>query len=62
MTNVELKTPESLSAEERVRIDEVVKMLRPHGVFVNVCLGRQPWDLRPLYLDRGIVRISSRRT
>lgn len=52
-----LKQLEALTPQERERFDQLIALLHPSGVCINVMLSNQPWDVRPLFLDRGIVWI-----
>ncbi len=45
-----LVSPGSLSGAEKLVFDNLKAWLPPNGVCVNVMLGQDPWDIRPLIL------------
>lgn len=52
-----LLSPESLDESQRAIFDECARYFPDGAVCVNVVLGREPWDVRPLLLQRGSVNI-----
>lgn len=58
-----LLAPESLDASQRAIFDECSRFFPEGSVCVNVVLGRDVWDVRPLLLARGnvsLMRLSPR--
>ena len=53
-SKVKLLSPELLSEEQRRYFDKY-RTDAASGVCVNVLVGERPWDVRPLYLERGKV-------
>jgi hypothetical protein len=54
---VRLLSPESLDESQRAIFDECARYFPEGAVCVNVVLGREAWDVRPLLLMRGSVNI-----
>jgi hypothetical protein len=52
---VKLSAPDDLSAKERAAFDALAKHFPPGGVCVNVMVGSEAWDVRPLLLVNGTV-------
>ncbi len=52
-----LLAPESLDASQRAIFDECSRFFPEGSVCVNVVLGREAWDVRPLLLARGNVSL-----
>jgi len=51
-------TPEVLSGEQRRIADDYVKLAGNHGaVLVGVVMGESEWDVRPMVLENGTVKI-----
>ncbi|MBX7145624.1 MAG: hypothetical protein K1X79_14325, partial [Oligoflexia bacterium] len=49
--------PENLSAEQRIRVQELVTRSSSPGVLVGALVGAEAWDTRPLLLHEGLVSI-----
>ena len=49
---LKLVTPDLLSETQRKYFDKYNTQAPAQGVCVNVAIGSEPWDIRPLYLER----------
>jgi hypothetical protein len=52
-----LVSPSSLTGAEKLVFDNLKAWLPPQGVCVNVMLGHDPWDIRPLLLVNNKVSL-----
>ena len=54
---MKLVSPDSLQGAEKLVFDNLKSWFPPGAVCVNVMLGQDPWDLRPLLLSNGKVAL-----
>ena len=55
---MKLVSPDALDVERRGLLDQYMALLPPGSVCVNLVLGHEAWDVRPVFLVGGKVRIA----